>query len=387
MLRMTGARWHPALRVAPLAAVVLVVALVAPGALAPPKAGGGARVSSSHPPLTRPSGVLGAALAHSLAAQRAAYWQPPPVADVGAPAVTINLGPDQPDPFMVVAGGRHYLFTSQGQHEWANVPVRSGPTADQLGDLTDALPTLPPWAQPGNTWAPDVHRFGSYWVLTFTAAVRGLSPITQCIGNAIGTSVDGPYVAAPAPLVCQLDQGGSIDPRVFVDANGTTYLLWKSDENSDVNGTSLTNIYSQRLSPAGLHLMGAPTRIFGPDEPWQGRIVEAPDLVQVQGGYYLFYSGNWFNQPDYAIGVAFCAGPLGPCHDAGTQPLLASNLQGDGPGEESIFTDTAGVWLLYTPFRSNLPLAGPPRPVAMARLGFGPLGPYLAQPEVVPGSS
>jgi hypothetical protein len=380
-----GTRAAP--RAAALAAVFLVLAL---GNAAPPEAGASARHMSSKAPLAHrpgvpaghPGNVTSGVPSPSLEAQHAAYWEPPALTDPAAPGVTIASGLDQPDPFMLSDGGRDYLFTSQGQGA-ANIPVSSGVTVSHLGPVTDALPTLPPWAEPGVTWAPDVHRFGDHYILTFTAAVRGSNPSEECIGNAISTRVDGPYLPAPTPLVCQVLQGGDIDPRVFVDANGTTYLLWKSEENADVNGTALTNIYSQRLSPDGAHLVDQPTRIFGPDEPWQGRIVEAPDLVQVQGGYYLFYSGGWFNQPDYAIGVAYCAGPLGPCADPTATPFLASNLQGAGPGEESVFADASGVWLLYSPFRSYLPLAGPPRPVVMARLGFGPLGPYLAVPGAV----
>jgi hypothetical protein len=124
--------------------------------------------------------------------------------------------------------------------------------------------------------------------------------------------------------------------------------------------------------------LGQPTAIFGPDEPWQGHIVEAPQLVLVRGSYFLFYSGGWFNQPGYSIGAARCAGPLGPCADTSSAPRLGSNAQGQGPGEESVFSNASGVWLLYTPFSSTLPLPGPPRPVAMAHLGFGPSGPYLA---------
>ena len=175
---------------------------------------------------------------------------------------------------------------------------------------------------------------------------------------------------------------GALNAYVFAKG-GTTYMVWKSDENSVPNSPANTNIFSQRLSANGLSLLGQPARIFGPDEAWQGHIVEAPDLVLVRGTYYLFYSGGWFNQPGYAIGAATCAGPLGPCQDTTATPLLASNAQGTGPGEESVFIDPQGVWMLYTPFRSTLPLPGPPRPVAMARLGFGPFGPYLASPMPV----
>jgi len=342
-----------------------------------------ATVVVPRPETTLPIALLGAATADAALGLRIPFYEPPTVPNPALPGTTIVGGLDKPDPFMVVQSSRYYLFTSQGDLP-ANVPVRSGPSPTQLGRVSDALPALPAWAEPGGTWAPDVHHFGRHFMLYFTAAVREPDAHIECIGDAYSTRLTGPYIANPAPFICQLAEGGSIDPRTFVDSDGRAFLLWKSDENSDVDGTSLTNIYSQRLSADGLHLLGQPTRIFGPDEPWQGRIVEAPDMILVRGVTYLFYSGGWFNQTGYAIGVAVCAGPLGPCHDPSANPILASNAQGLGPGEESIFTDTHGIWLLYTPFRSDLPLTtGPPRPVAMAHLGFGAFGPYLAAPLTV----
>jgi beta-xylosidase len=216
-------------------------------------------------------------------------------------------------------------------------------------------------------------------MLYFTTLLRGVSPQTMCIGDAVSTVAQGPYLAGGTPLVCQQSLGGSIDPRVFMDANGAPYMIWKSDQNA-VSDSNDTQIYSQPLSADGMQLVGPRRVIFGPDEPWQGHIVEAPQLVLVRGAYWLFYSGGWFNQPGYAIGVARCAGPFGPCADTSATPLLGSNAQGVGPGEESVFANAAGLWLAYTPFRSTLPLPGPPRPVAVAHLGFGPSGPYLAAP-------
>jgi hypothetical protein len=324
------------------------------------------------------TGALGAIAGDSALGLRTPYFDPPALSDPATPGFTINSGADQPDPFMLQQGGRDYLFTSQDKVP-QNVPVRSGTVVGQWGGPSDALPDLPAWATPGMTWAPDVAQFGDHYLLYFTSQLRGVSPATMCIGDALSTNVAGPYLAAPDPFICQQSLGGSIDPRVFDDADGQPYMVWKSDQNSR-SDTVNTQIYSQALSADGLHLVGQPTVIFGPDESWQGHIVEAPQLVLVRGSYYLFYSGGWFNQPGYSIGAARCAGPLGPCADTSSAPLLGSNAQGQGPGEESVFSDAAGLWLLYTPFSSTLPLPGPPRPVAMAHLGFGPVGPYLAAP-------
>ncbi|HEY2563970.1 MAG TPA: glycoside hydrolase family 43 protein [Acidimicrobiales bacterium] len=302
---------------------------------------------------------------------------PPVTTNPSAPALVLPQGQDQGDPFLLDVGNWYYLYTSQPSFSGPNVPVTSGAAVGNWGAVTDALPNLPAWAEPGYTWAPDVHRFGPSYVLYFTAVVNGTDPSMQCIGDAVGTSPVGPFVAQPDPFICQTGDGGSIDPRVFTDADGTNWMVWKSDQNIGGN-TAPTAIWTSRLSSDGLTLIGSPTQIFAPDEAWQGTIVEAPDLVLAGGKYWLFYSANWFDQPAYGIGVAVCAGPEGPCQDMTSQPLVSSNLQGDGPGEESVFFGQNGVWMLYNPWRSYAPTGiTPPRPVAIARIGFGPFGPYL----------
>jgi hypothetical protein len=322
--------------------------------------------------------TLGSAVGTSALGLRTSYYEPPALSDPQDPGGIVNSGPDQPDPFVFVQSGRYYLFTSQDQVP-QDVPVRSTTVFGQWGAPSDALPDPPAWATPHAMWAPDVARFGNHYMLYFTSDLAGSSPPTMCIGDAISTNPAGPYIPSQTPFICQQSLGGSIDPRVFVGSNGQPSMVWKSDQNS-LELNLPTAIWSEPLSADGLHLLAAPTEIFSPDEAWQNSIVEAPQMVLVNGVYYLFYSGGWFNQTSYAIGVARCAGPSGPCHDTTSSPLLASNAQGAGPGEESVFSNDAGIWMLYTPWSSSLPNAGPPRPVALAHLGFGPYGPYLAAP-------
>jgi hypothetical protein len=50
-------------------------------------------------------------------------------------------------------------------------------------------------------------------------------------------------------------------------------------------------------------------------------VIEAPDLVLALPRYFLFYSGNDWNSASYAIGVAVCQGPLGPCTASGPKPF------------------------------------------------------------------
>jgi len=302
----------------------------------------------------------------------------PPNPDPTAPGVPVPSGAQESDPFLTTAGDRYLLYTSgvPGLHP-INVPVATSPDFTTWSTPVDALPTLPGWAVPGFTWAPDVHRFGARYALYFTALVGGVFPATECIGSSFSASPTGPFVPVPVPFICQLDQGGSIDPRVFVDAQGHPWMLWKSDQNIG-GATTPTKLWSQPLSPDGSGLTGNPSFLMGPDRPWQGTVVEAPDMVEVDGTYWVVYSANWYNQPAYAIGAARCVGPAGPCADGTPGPLLASNTQGQGPGEPSLFRDASGIWLLYSASRSLAPKPDWLRPVFVTRLGVLPSGPYLA---------
>jgi beta-xylosidase len=296
----------------------------------------------------------------------------------------ILTGPDPTDPFMLKVHGRYYLYTSEGT-SYMNVPLRIGSQLGHWGKPIDVLPHLPSWAEGGLTWAPDVQEVAGGWALYFTALLNGVNPWIHCIGSAFATSPAGPFVPTEHPFICQLDHRGSIDARVFVDTGDRLVMLWKSEDNAnpsvpgpDQNG--YTGIYSQDLSADGRVLLGQPVKIFAPSEPWEGTIVEAPDMVEAWGTYWMFFSGNWYYSTSYGIGVAACQSAFGPCSDPNPEPFLASNQQGAGPGESSIFRDGQNIYLLYNPFRANDPGPVIPRPIAMTRLGFNPKGPYLAAP-------
>jgi len=300
--------------------------------------------------------------------------QPPPDPTPSTPGTSVESGENQSDPVLFLDSDRYYLFTSGiPSNPPINVPVSTSTDFSHWTPVTDAMPVLPTWAVPGFTWAPDIHQFGNTYVLYFTAAVKKAGE--ECIGSASATSPTGPFNAVNTPFICQRGLGGSIDPRVFTAPDGTNWMLWKSDQNRGGAATP-TMLWSQRLTPDGLALTGRPFDLMGPDEPWQGTIVEAPDMVDVNGDYWVFYSANWFNQPSYGIGAARCSGPQGPCADTSDAPLLATNAQGEGPGEGSVFEEDGAAWLLYSPVRA---VGGnPPRPVEITRIGFGPNGPYLA---------
>jgi hypothetical protein len=302
----------------------------------------------------------------------------PPAAPAAAPATIFS--PDQlvSDPAVMVNGTHNYLYaTGGGIFATPHVPVWVMNGTTTLTKPAEAMPTLPTWSW-GWIWAPDVIKAGNHYIMWFTTRdVNRTNPDSvdsQCIGNATSDSPVGPFFPGPAPVICQ--RWGSIDPRSFTDANGSRWLLWKADTNADKSKVLPTTIWSQRLASDGTTLLGSPTAIAVASQPWEQNLIEAPDMVLAGGKYYLFVSGNASNVPQAGIGYYVCKGVQGPCADTRTKPFLASNAQGKGPSEEALFTQNGVAWLMYTPTATYAPFRFPS--LAIARVAFGPKGPFLA---------
>jgi beta-xylosidase len=305
-------------------------------------------------------------------------------ADPERPGLVLDPTENVANPFVVpLANGDFRLFATNKSvfDKRRNIPVFQPFGIAHLRYVTDALPFLPGWAVPGRTWAPDVRRIHGRWVMYFTARYAGAAPASipqglQCIGVASSSKLLGPYSPAPAPVICQTDRGGSIDARTFIDADGSIWLHWKSDDNAALERDNPTGIFAARLSPWGTSLVTQPVEILAPTLPWEGHIVEAPQMVLgPDGTHWLFYSANWYNQRRYGMGVARCAGPAGPC----TKPFdrwFGSNAQGAGPGEGSLFWSRGLLLMAYAPWHDGR--SAITRPVALARIWFDARGPYFA---------
>jgi Glycosyl hydrolases family 43 len=252
---------------------------------------------------------------------------------------------DFPDPDVILVGSTYYAYATNAVA--GNIQILDSTDLVHWSPVGNALPSLPAWAHPNATWAPGVIVVGGSILLYYAAEVNGPGGGDECISVASATQPAGPFVdSSTAPLECQTPLGGSLDPFPFVAGDGNLYLLWKSGSSG-----SADKIWGQELEPTGLGFAAntSPVALLGPDQSWQGGTVEAPDMVMSGGRYFLFYSGNDWSSADYAVGVATCSGPLGPCSDSATsQPILASGPGADGPGGESVFTDGGGsFWIAF----------------------------------------
>jgi hypothetical protein len=254
------------------------------------------------------------------------------------PAYPFNF----PDPSVLTVGNEYYAFATNSAA--GSVQVIESSDLSHWTTLGDALPHLAIWAQPNNVWAPGVIQLGNRFLLYYSADFAATQE--QCVSVAVATQPQGPYIDSTTwPIECQLDLGGSLDPSPFLDGKGVPYLTWKSQG----AGSQPPALWSQRLSPDGtIPVDGTSAILLEPSQAWQGGVVEGPDMVFSGGQYRLFYSANSWRTPDYAVGVADCSGPSGPCAAAGNGPVLTSDNGFSGPGGPAVFTDVQGsMWVAF----------------------------------------
>ena len=183
----------------------------------------------------------------------------------------------------------------------------------------------------------------------YFAAVGVDHPLKHCIGTATSPNITGPYVPDPEPLICDLPNGGNIDPNLFVDpVNGNYYLIYKTDGNSIGHGGACGNtaspvaptpLYLQQLSKADLVTsIGEPVLLASNVNPagsfqYDGPNTERPSIAYRNETYYLLYNSQCYAEESYKVRYVSCivgtdttaAGGIAGCDWA----ALKSAQQGD----------------------------------------------------------
>jgi len=251
---------------------------------------------------------------------------------------------DFADPGVIVEGDTAYAFATNTAGFTIRAATSSDMTTWTVSDK-DALTSLPAWASPGKTWAPEVAKVENGFVMYLTA--KDASSAYQCIGTATSSTAAGPYVGVGTqPLVCPQDAGGAIDASTFRDDDGKLYLVWKTDGNCCGLDTW---IELAPLSADGLSLTGPPVKLLKQDKAWEGDLIEAPTLVKRDGRYVLFFSANDYSTDRYAIGTATASVISGP-YTASDEPFLSSASSHGryiGPGGQSVVTFKGKDWLVF----------------------------------------
>lgn len=208
-----------------------------------------------------------------------------------------------------------------------------------------------PWGE-NCFWAPEVYERNGKYYLLYTA--RWKKNHSLRIGLAVAHSPSGPFRdIKEGPL---FDPGyACIDATLFTDDDGRNYIYYARDCSENIiNGVHTSELYCAELSADLLGFVTEPVRVTTPDDLWEVSLNpewhwnEGPALLKHNGRYYLNYSVNCFDSPDYSVGCAMADEPFGPFVKYGYPVLKRAEGDFSGPGHNSFYYGKDGK--LYTAF-------------------------------------
>ena len=202
------------------------------------------------------------------------------------------------DPNLAVLNGTFILYpTTDGTENWAATSFSAFSSPD-LVRWTDhgvilELGTQVAWARAA-AWAPAISHSSNKYYLYFTAESN--------IGVATAETPFGPFIDLGRPLVADGQfSGRAIDPSIFVDSDGKTYLYWGN-----------TEAHVVELNPDMTSFDESEVVTWTPTE-----FREAPWVHKRLGIYYLSWSVDDTRSADYRVRYATGSSPFGPWTDRG----------------------------------------------------------------------
>lgn len=218
--------------------------------------------------------------------------------------------------------------------------------------VDEVFDDVPQWNPNGDgIWAPDIVKWGDEYRVYYSLYTYG-DPWDVSIGVATADHPAGPF-DDKGSVVTSRESGvkDSIDPQVFIDDDGTPYLVW---------GGHVAGIHVAEMDAEGRRLVEEPTFIAGTEV---GSSVkpgfEGAYLIKREGYYYLFVSSGGCcsgKNSTYETEVGRAKSVKGPYLNEKGQEIkgthgklvLASSDAFHAPGHNSITTDDAGRdWILY----------------------------------------
>lgn len=180
-------------------------------------------------------------------------------------------------------------------------------------------------------WAPQVFEFKDDIYMVYTA--------NENMAIAKSQSPLGPFVEY-AVLKGPTNQ---IDPYIFFDDDGKIYIYYvKLSGGNKIHVAEMTDDLTAIKEETSQLCIEA---ISGWEVTDRHRVAEGPTVLKQNGKYYLFYSTNHFENPDYAVGYAVSDTPLGPWTKFSGNPILNREMIGqNGTGHGDFFVDKDGKY-------------------------------------------
>nr|WP_067060705.1 glycoside hydrolase family 43 protein [Mucilaginibacter sp. L294] len=223
-------------------------------------------------------------------------------------------------------------------------------------------------------WAPQLFKHNGKYYMAYTA--------DEHIAIAVSDNPLGPFVQSVHKPISM--QGKQIDPFIFKNTNGDLYLYFVRLQNGN-------RIFEARLKNDISDIDETTiTECINAEQPWENTanaawpVSEGPTVIKTAGLYYLLYSANDFRNPDYAVGYATSASPIGPWVKYNKNPILSrKNTLQNGSGHGDLFLAKDGqTYYVFHTHKSDNEVGT--RKTAIVRLAFSNSNP--SHISVVPGS-
>ncbi|MDX3843723.1 family 43 glycosylhydrolase [Streptomyces europaeiscabiei] len=222
------------------------------------------------------------------------------------------------DPNIVRFGDTFYIYpTTDGFEGWSGTKFKAYSSKDLVnwkdhGVILDLGPDVS-WAD-SRAWAPAMEEKNGKYYFYFCADAN--------IGVAVSDSPTGPFKdALGKPLLKVGDRAGQmIDPAVFTDDDGKSYLYWGNgrayvvplnDDMVSFDSSKVTDI-----TPSGYN--------------------EGTFVIKRKGTYYFMWSENDTRDENYRVAYATGSSPTGPWTKRGVILEKDLSLGIKGPGHHSV---------------------------------------------------
>jgi len=222
------------------------------------------------------------------------------------------------DPHIAVFGKKYYIYpTTDGSTGWNSISFSVWSSSDlqywaNEGEVFNVARDLT-WAKT-KAWAPAISFKNGKYFFYFSADGN--------IGVAVGDQPKGPFKdPLGKPLIAKgFAAGQMIDPMVFTDEDGSSYLFFGQG-----------SCHVVKLNDDMISFDSAKVTTFKPIA-----YNEAPFMFKRNGKYYLMWSENDTRDPRYCVSYATADSPLGPFTKSESGPVLKAKGVVKAAGHNSV---------------------------------------------------
>ncbi|MFP7296838.1 family 43 glycosylhydrolase [Neobacillus niacini] len=286
--------------------------------------------------------------------------------EITGPTYSNSVMPGIADPYVLYHEGTYYLY---GTHTEDWPMMQNGIKVYTSTDLVNwkehdewALHRDNSWGE-NRFWAPEVIEKDGKFYMYYAVEER--------LAVATSDSPLGPFVQEEMEPIHP--NTPEIDAHIFTDDDGKQYMYFVRFEGGNVIYVAELNDDMKSIKEDTV------TFVMRASQDWEKStkqpsypVNEGAFVIKHKDTYYLTYSANHFESPDYGVGYATAPTPMGPWTKYEQNPIMKSNIVVPGAGHHSLIHSPDGTELFMVYHTHNSTKATEPRKLGIDRVQFVP---------------